>query len=96
VNPEPSKLIYTLGTSTRAIDEFIELLVGHNVVVVVDVRRFPTSRLKHFCQKELEGLLLEAGIDYIYMGEDLGGYRWGGYESFTATPQFQAGISKLA
>jgi uncharacterized protein (DUF488 family) len=29
------------------------------------------------------------------MGEELGGYRRGGYQNFTATSQFQAGISKL-
>jgi uncharacterized protein (DUF488 family) len=95
VNPEPDKLIYSLGTSTRAMDEFIELLVGRSVALVVDVRRFPTSRFEHFCREKLERLLPEAGIDYVYMGEEFGGYRRGGYQNFTATSQFQAGISKL-
>jgi hypothetical protein len=94
VNPRLEKLIYTLGTSTRAMNEFIELLISHNVEVVVDVRRFPTSRFKHFYREKLEGLLLEAGIDYVYMGEELGGYRWGGYQNFTATSQFQGGYQK--
>lgn len=95
MKPEPDKLIYTLGTSTRAIDEFIKLLISRNVRAVVDVRRFPTSRFKHFCREELEKLLPEAGISYAYMGEELGGYRWGGYQNFTTSSQFQAGISKL-
>jgi len=92
VNPE---LIYTLGTSTRAVDEFIDLLSSHDVEVVVDVRRFPTSRFKHFCREELEKLLPEVRIGYVYMGEELGGYRRGGYQNFTTSSQFKAGISKL-
>ena len=95
MNPELSKLIYTLGTSTRAMDDFIKLLISHNVEVVVDVRRFPTSRFKHFCRENLEVLLLEAGISYVYMGEELGGYRRGGYQNFTATSEFQVGLKKL-
>lgn len=89
------KFVYTLGTGTRALDEFIGLLICHNIEVVVDVRRFPTSRFEHFRREKLERLLPEAGIDYVYMGEELGGYRRGGYESFTATPQFQASIGRL-
>ena len=38
MNFEPGKLVYTLGTSTRSGEEFIELLSGHGVGVVVDVR----------------------------------------------------------
>ena len=89
------KLIYTLGTSTRSPEEFIELLSSHGVEVVVDVRRFPSSRFEHFCREKLEELLPEAGIDYIYMGKELGGYRRGGYQSFTTTSEFLSGLQKL-
>ena len=95
MSPELDKLIYTLGTSTRTLEEFIDLLSGYDVEVVVDVRRFPSSRFEHFCREKLEGLLQEVGIDDVYMGEELGGYRRGGYQNFTATSQFQVGISKL-
>ena len=47
------KLVYTLGTSTRSPEEFIELLREHSVVVVVDVRRFPSSQFEHFCREKL-------------------------------------------
>lgn len=89
------KLIYTLGTSTRSPEEFIELLTSHGVEVVVDVRRFPTSRFEHFQRDKLAGLLSEAGIDYVYMGGELGGYRRGGYQSFTTTSDFQSGLRRL-
>ena len=84
--------IYTVGTSTRSAEEFIELLTGRGVAVAVDVRRFPSSRLEHFYKENLSTLLHEAGIDYVHMGEELGGYRRGGYQAFTTTSQFSEGI----
>ena len=63
MNLERDKLIYTLGTSTRSPNEFIELLTSRGVEVVVDVRRFPASRFEHFRREELAGYLSEAGID---------------------------------
>ena len=93
------KLIYTLGTSTRPSAEFINLLRRHSVDVVVDVRRFPNSRFEWFCEKRLADLLNEAGINYVSMGRQLGGYRKGGYEAFTTAAEFQdavRGLEKLA
>jgi len=37
VIPQNDKLIYTLGTSTRSPKEFIGLLKGHGIEVVVNV-----------------------------------------------------------
>jgi uncharacterized protein (DUF488 family) len=37
VIPEKDGLIYTLGTSTRSLEEFIGLLKRHGIEVVVDV-----------------------------------------------------------
>ena len=62
---------------------------------VADVRRFPTSRFEHFRQQNLERLLTDSGIAYIYLGDELGGYRRGGYQHFTATPEFGMGIERL-
>jgi uncharacterized protein (DUF488 family) len=83
------KLIYTLGTSTRSSEEFLSLLRRHGVDTVVDVRKSPKSRFEWFCEERLTDLLNEAGIDYINMGRQLGGYRKGGYEAFTTTAEFQ-------
>ena len=69
--------------------EFIELLLNHDVAVVADVMRFTGNRFEHFRKVNPETLLLEAGTDYIDMGEELGGYRRGGYQNFTTTSQFQ-------
>jgi len=84
--------IYSLGTSTRSKAEFTGLLQSHGIEMVIDVRRFPSSRIEHFKQQPLVRLLAEAQIDYLYLGEELGGYRSGGYRAFTATSEFEQGI----
>ncbi|MEM7828322.1 MAG: DUF488 domain-containing protein [Candidatus Aenigmatarchaeota archaeon] len=88
-------LLYSLGTSVRSEGEFIELLRTYSIRTVVDVRSFPTSRLEHFKRENLEILLARSGIRYVYLGKELGGFRKGGYESYTSTEHFLSGIEKL-
>ena len=95
MTPDNEKLIYTLGTSTRSFEEFIGLLKGHDIEVMVDVRRFPSSRFEYFCEDKLTELLDEAGLGYVAMGQELGGYRKGGYQAFTATAEFREAVQKL-
>lgn len=90
-----SNTIYTLGTSTRTIAEFIGLLQHLGVEVAVDVRRFPYSRFEHFRQNSLAISLPEAGIRYCHLGEELGGYRKGGYEAFMNSQEFKEGLARL-
>ena len=92
---EEDRLIHTLGTSTRPADEFLELLTGNGIELVIDVRKFPTSRYEHFGQEKLKGFLSDNGINYIYMGKELGGYRQGGYQNYTRTHAFQRSVGKL-
>jgi len=87
--------IYTVGTSTRSIEEFIELLRHYHLTTVADVRSFPQSRFEHFNRENLAILLSEVAIKYIYLGKELGGYRKGGYRAYTQTDAYQAGIHKL-
>jgi len=87
--------VYTLGTSTRGPEEFLNLLRAYGIQEVIDVRRFPSSRLKHFCRESLAALLEGAGITYLYLGEALGGYRPGGYEAYMARPEFREGIEAV-
>ena len=47
------EVVYTVGTSYRTPDEFLALLKDVGVEVVMDVRRFPTSRFKYFEKDEL-------------------------------------------
>ena len=91
-----SKRIYSIGTSTRPLDEFIALLRRYGIDTVVDVRSFPTSRFEHFKRDSLVRELREAGFRYDYLGAELGGYRRGGYEKYMATHDYGEGLSKLA
>jgi uncharacterized protein (DUF488 family) len=68
--------LYTLGHSNHDIATFLGLLRAHGVDVLVDVRTVPYSR-RHpqFRKHELEGACTEAGIDYRWRGEQLGGIK---------------------
>ena len=88
--------IYTLGSSTRSAAEFLEALAAFGVRTVVDVRRFPVSRrYPHFGGEALARLLRDAGAAYAWLGEDLGGYRSGGYEAYRETEGFRRGLHRL-
>jgi uncharacterized protein (DUF488 family) len=88
-------VIYTLGTSHRGKEEFLALLNSRSIQVVADVRHFPKSKLEHFAQENLEKWLRASGIEYLWLGASLGGYRKGGYEAYTRTPLFREGLMAL-
>lgn len=94
--PGTLKTIYSLGTSTRSMKEFLDILKLKNITQVCDVRSFPTSkRYPHFSSQPLAVSLREAGIAYLWLGKELGGYRKGGYRSHTETPDFAKGLEEL-
>ena len=67
--------LWTIGHSTRPIDEFIGLLRAHGIQSVVDVRRFPASRrYPYFNGPALAHSLSDHGIQYCHMAA-LGGRR---------------------
>lgn len=90
----PAKTIYTLGSSNRNPQEFVALLNFYQIDTLIDVRSFPTSKFEHFKQENLGKILREKGIEYIYLGKELGGYRKGGYETYTKTQAYKYGLSK--
>ena len=67
--------LFTIGHSTRPIDDFIHLLKSHGVQRVVDVRTLPRSRFNpHFDITGLPALLRAAHIHYTHL-PGLGGQR---------------------
>jgi uncharacterized protein (DUF488 family) len=67
--------IFTIGHSTRSLDEFIELLRGSGVSEVVDVRSIPRSRTNpQFNRDTLPEALAWRQIGYDHVAE-LGGRR---------------------
>lgn len=73
VDEIPTKL-FSIGHSSHSIEQFIELLNGSNIEILVDVRSQPFSRYSpHFDKDQLERHLEKNGIKYIFMGDKLGG-----------------------
>jgi uncharacterized protein (DUF488 family) len=70
-----SKPFFTIGHSTRAIDEFVALLMTAEVKLVVDVRTVPRSRTNpQFNRDALPASLAAHGIAYEHFAA-LGGLR---------------------
>lgn len=88
--------IYSIGHSTRSLDEMVQLLAAYGIETLVDVRRFPRSRKNpQFNREALEEALPERGIEYRWLGDALGGFRDGGYEGYLATEEFRRGLAEL-
>lgn len=91
----PAPCIYSIGHSTRKLEELIAVLKHYGIQRLVDVRHFPASRHNpQFNRDQLEVVLPAAGIEYRWL-EALGGYRSGGYLAHMQTPEFAAGMAEL-
>ncbi len=78
---EAAPVVFTIGHSTRSLDDFIALLAAHCVTLLVDVRTVPRSRHNpQFNQDTLPGALARAGIGYLHL-KGLGGLRHGAKDS---------------
>jgi uncharacterized protein (DUF488 family) len=102
--------IFTVGHSTRSIDEFVELLHAHGVREIVDIRSIPRSRHNpQFNADLLEHSLKQSDIGYQHIKE-LGGLRharkdspnlgwrnasFRGFADYMATPEFSKGLESL-
>lgn len=87
--------IYTIGHSTRTLEEFIDILKHFQIELVIDVRKLPGSnKFPWFNKENLEQELPKNQIEYLHFPE-LGGFRKGGYEEFTRTEEFSQALNKL-
>jgi uncharacterized protein (DUF488 family) len=104
------KEILTFGHSNHEEGTFLALLRGAGVELVADVRVNPRSRYPQFNRSALAGSLKEAGIDYVHLGEQLGGRRepapdspndaweegwFRGYADHMASEGFAEGLARL-
>ncbi len=75
-NPKAGVEFYTVGHSTRKIEELISILQAYKIEVLVDVRAFPVSaRNPQFNKENLKESLSKSDIQYIWLGREFGGYR---------------------
>ena len=102
--------IWTIGHSTRTVDEFISLLKENKIKLLADVRAWPGSkRYPQFNKDTLAESLTAHGISYEHFPE-LGGKRksrpdsrntawrnasFRGYADYMETEQFRKGIERL-
>ena len=90
------RIVYTVGHSNRELSEFLRILARYGIALIIDVRRWPTSRrFPWFSRNSLEPALRSRGIDYVWLGDLLGGFRPGGYEAYTRTYEYRQGIERL-
>jgi uncharacterized protein (DUF488 family) len=105
VNP-----VFTIGHSTRPIEDFIALLKAHEIQLLIDVRTVPRSRHNpQFNRDALPASLHAAHIKYQHMPE-LGGLRharkdstnlawrnlsFRGYADYMETPEFEKALTHL-
>jgi uncharacterized protein (DUF488 family) len=102
--------IFTIGHSTRSLDDLLALLRAHGVVQLADIRTVPKSRRHpHFARDALERSLPAAGVAYRHFPA-LGGLRrprldsrnsawrhegFRGYADHMETPEFGAALDDL-
>jgi uncharacterized protein (DUF488 family) len=99
-------MIHTIGHSNHPIERFLSLLQRHGITAVADVRSTPYSRFNpQFRREPLQGALAAAGIQYAFLGEELGArsrdpgcYDAEGrasYAKLARTDLFRRGIARL-
>ncbi len=66
--------VFTIGHSNVTFDEFVGRAMAQGIQKIVDVRSAPYSKYTpHFSYDYIERNLPAKGIEYIYMGDRLGG-----------------------
>jgi uncharacterized protein (DUF488 family) len=104
------EILWTIGHSTRPLDEFLSLLQTHNVQRLVDVRTIPRSRHNpQFNRENLSTSLKDEGLLYEHRPK-LGGLRkpktdsinlgwrnasFRGYADYMQTEEFRRALDEL-
>jgi len=102
--------IWTIGHSTRPIEEFLTLLAGVGIQMIVDVRSFPGSRkYPQYGKEALAATLAGHAIGYQWL-QALGGRRraspdspntawrnasFRGYADYMSSAKFERGLAQL-
>ena len=104
--PDSGKHLFTIGHSNHSAEHFFGLLRQHGIDVLVDVRSQPYSQYSpQFNRESLKPAVLGGGLQYLFMGEELGGrpaeldcYDDDGhvlYSKLSQSPRFLRGIDRV-
>jgi len=107
---DEDKTIWTIGHSTRPMEEFISMLNSFDIELVADIRSFPGSRkFPQYNKEALSVSLPQNNIQYVHL-KSLGGRRkvkpdskntawrnaaFRGYADYMETDTFKEGITAL-
>jgi uncharacterized protein (DUF488 family) len=105
-SPHSNTSLFTVGHSSLELDDFLRVLLNHEIKILCDVRSRPASfRFPQFNREPLEACLASAEIKYEFHGEALGGrpsdpraYHADGivnYEERRKAADFRAGIDRV-
>ena len=102
--------VFTIGHSTRPLNDFVQLIKNHKIQSVIDIRTIPRSRHNpQFNADTLPDALGEAGLRYRHMA-GLGGLRhpyanslnsgwrnasFRGFADYMQTPEFTRNLETL-
>jgi uncharacterized protein (DUF488 family) len=102
-------IVFTIGHSTRLLEDFVALLRSNGVGQLIDIRTIPKSRRNpQFGSDNLAGSLRAAGIEYAHL-KALGGLRhpqrdsvnmgwrnasFRGYADYMQTAEFEAALDR--
>lgn len=98
--------IWTVGHSRHELPALLGVLRGPGIQVVADIRSQPFSRYNpQFNREKFSAALAEAGLEYLFLGAELGGrppepefYDTAGhvrYARLARTERFNAGLRRL-
>jgi uncharacterized protein (DUF488 family) len=99
-------VLYTIGYATKSFDDFVQQLKDYQIDAIADVRSTPFSKFFFdYHQSALEKTLPANGIDYVFLGKELGPrsknpdhYDQSGQVQFDRLKKstlFEAGIERL-
>ena len=101
----PKHPLFTIGHSNLDAEAFLDLLRRNKIQVVADVRSSPYSHYTpQFNRETLQAALKHAGIDYVFLGDELGARRserevyengQAAYERIAQTPSFKSGLERV-
>lgn len=105
MKPE-SPVLFSIGHSSHELERFIELLQQHRIEVLADVRSQPFSGYTpQFNRELLKSSIQNAGLKYLFLGDQLGGRPEGNqyydaaghvlYYRVAESDSFRAGIERL-
>jgi uncharacterized protein (DUF488 family) len=98
--------VWTIGHSNHPPATLLDLLAQHDIRLLVDVRSSPYSRhVPHFDREALGNALRARAIEYLFLGDLLGGRAEGTqfydaaghvlYDRVAQSPPFRRGIDRL-